>query len=195
MKSRTAPLGPRLARRSAFTLLELCVVLLIMALLAGAAMPAMESAFTEQTLRGDAHQLSMMVKTAMIKSGEQQRPYLISLDGNELLLEPAPASVVDDDQASVAGATTSATFSAHDDADAGTAAGDVTMTQTLGNALKFPDAQKKNAWEALPSVRWTFQPSGLCPLPRVRLERGNAYIEMSFNALTGDVEDEASYIP
>jgi type II secretory pathway pseudopilin PulG len=186
---------PRSARWAAFTLLELCVVLLIIALLAGAAMPAMEAGFTEQALRGDAHELSMMVKTAMIKSGEQQRTYLISLDGKELLLEPAPAALANEDAASVAGTTPSATSSAHDDAATGPAPEDVTMTQTLGNALKFPDAQKKNTWETLPSVHWTFEPSGLCPLPRVRLERGNAYIEMSFNALTGDVEDEASYIP
>ena len=32
-------------------------------------------------------------------------------------------------------------------------------------------------------------------MPRVRLERGPAYIEMSFNALTGDVEDETTYLP
>jgi hypothetical protein len=47
----------------------------------------------------------------------------------------------------------------------------------------------------LPSARWTFEPAGLCPLPRVRLEHGTAYLEMSFNALTGDVEDEAFSIP
>ena len=65
----------------------------------------------------------------------------------------------------------------------------------MATGSKFPDAKKKNAWETLSSVRWIFQPEGLCPMPRVRLQRGDAYIEMSFNALTGDVEDEASYLP
>jgi len=193
MRRRAIRRDPRSARRAGFTLLELCIVLFIIALLAGAAMPAMDSAFTEQALRGDAHELSMMVKTAMIKSSEQQRPYLISLSGKELLLEPAPAALTNEN----ASAATSPTSSAHDDADAdtGPAPEDVTRQQTLGNALKFPDARKKNAWETLPAVHWTFQPDSLCPLPRVRLQRGESYIEMSFNALTGDVEDEAVYLP
>jgi len=190
MTGRPFQLFPR-GRRHGFTLLELCIVLFIMALLAGATMPAMESAFTEQSLRGDAHQLSLMVKTAMIKSGEQQRPYLIRLDGKELLLEPAPSAVATDD-ASSAGATSAASSTLQDE---GPAPEDVTMAQTLGNKLEFPDAQKANTWESLSSVRWSFPPEGLCPLPRVRLQHGSAYIEMSFNALTGDVEDEASYLP
>jgi prepilin-type N-terminal cleavage/methylation domain-containing protein len=179
---------PCRTRRGGFTLLELCIVLFIIALLAGAAMPAIESAFTEQALRGDSHQLSLMVRTAMIESSEQQRPYLISLDGADLVMEPAPASVATEN-------TTADATTTHHDADAQAVPEDVTMNRTLGNKIEFPDAQKKNAWESLLSVRWLFQPDGLCPLPRIRLQRGRAYIEMSFNALTGNVEDEDSYVP
>jgi type II secretion system protein H len=171
------------AKRQGFTLLELCVVLFIMALLAGAAMPAMNSAFTEQALRSDSHELSVMVKTAMIKSREQGRSYVIRLDGKNLALEPA------------AGAVSSAPSEVgKDDADDDVPPEVISQTHTLGNVIKFPDVEKKNAWESLPSVTWTFDPAGLCPLPRVRLERGDAYIELSFNALTGDVEDESVYL-
>lgn len=166
-------------------------MLFIMALLAAAAMPAMESAFTEQALRGDAHQLAMMVKTAMLKSREQQRPYLLVLDGTTLSLEPAPASVND------SGDTPPVTAEPSTDKNETTSPStseDATEAQ-IGNVLKFLNAEKKNAWENLPAAHWLFEPAGLCPLPRVRLERGAAYIEMSFNALTGNVEDEASYIP
>lgn len=196
MSRRTVRLDPRFSPRGGFTLLELCIVLFIIVLLAGAAMPAMESAFTEQALRTDAHQLSLMVKTAMIKSGEQQRPYVISLDGKSLLMEPVPDAVVAAGAATAADSSGPVTSSTADsDADSGPAPEDVTMSQTLENPLKFPDAVKKNTWDVLPSVNWTFTPAGLCPLPRVRLERGNAYIEMSFNPLTGDVEDESTYLP
>jgi len=171
MKTRTA-ISPRSAVRG-FTLLEMCIVLFIIALLAAAAMPALSSAFNERALRNDSQAFSVMVKTAMIRSSEEQRTYVINLDGKSLLLEPAPAAIADD----------SATPA------------DATQTQTLDNALKFPDATKKNAWEALPAVTWTFEPNGLCPLPRVRFERGASYIELGFNALTGDVEDESSYLP
>lgn len=165
------------ARQRGFTLIELCIVLFIMALLAGAAMPAMQSAFTEQALRCDEHELSMMVKTAMIKSGEQQRPYLLCYDGKNLSMGPASAVTVDE-KALI------------DDTSE-----DAAMTEALGNTLEFPDAVKKDSWETLPSVKWTFEPGGLCPLPRVRLQHGVAYLEMSFNALTGDVENEAFYLP
>jgi prepilin-type N-terminal cleavage/methylation domain-containing protein len=171
----------RNTRRHGFTLLEMCIVLFIIALLASLAMPAMNSAFTERGLRNDSHEFSLMVKTAMIKSGEEQRPYIISLQGTQLLLEPAQAvGEVSGKDAPVDPAPD----------EAGT-----TQALTLDNALKFPDMEKKDKWDVLPAVTWTFQPNALCPLPRVRFERGKAYIELSFNALTGNVEDEAYYLP
>jgi prepilin-type N-terminal cleavage/methylation domain-containing protein len=172
----------------AFTLIELCVVLFILALLAAAAMPSMESAFKEQALRNDGHQLSMMVKTAVIQSEEQQRPYQLTLDGKELVLMPVRDAIANEKPDGNDGSAASQD-SVDDQTDA-----DVD-SWTLGTGLKFPDATKKDTWESLPTVRWIFQPRGLCPLPRVRLEQGSAYLEMSFNALTGDVESQASYIP
>ena len=47
----------------------------------------------------------------------------------------------------------------------------------------------------MPEISWTFQPNELCPATRVRLSRGNAWLEMSFNALTGNVEKETTYFP
>ena len=160
-----------------FTLLEMCIVLFIIALLAGVAMPAMNSAFVERALRNDSHAFSLLAKTAMIRSSEDQRPYVLTLDGKELTL--APVDVHD--------------ASAPADAPAETEV--VPMTQTLDNALKLPDATTSRKWDTLTTVSWTFEPDGLCPLPRLRFERGDSYIEMGFNALTGDVEDEAENLP
>ena len=171
MHASVSILDPRVSRQG-FTLLEMCVVLFIIALMAGAAMPAMQSAFNERALRNDAHAFSLMAKEAMLRSGEEQRPYLINLQGRELVLEPASTEPRGDVAVPAA-----------------------TGTQTLDNALKLPDATTKNAWRSLPTVTWTFEPNSLCPLPRVRFERGAGYIEMSFNALTGDVEDEGYYLP
>jgi len=158
-------------------------VLLIIALLAGLALPAMDSAFNERSLRNDAHVFSVMAKTAMLKSAEDQRPYTMELQGSNLVLEPARAILNDHD-------------TVHADSDDERENPDsTTETETLSNPIKFPDANRKNKWETLPSVKWTFQPEDLCPLPRIRVERGQGYIEMSFNALTGDVEDEGYYLP
>ncbi len=177
-----APIARRVKRapRRGFTLLEMCIVLLLIALLAATAMPALSSAFNERALRDDSHGFSLLVKTAMIRSNEEQRPYILSLNGKDLVL--APGAAAGDESA-----TTPPPSSAPDDA-SGT-------EQTLANALKFPDATKEHTWDALPAVSWTFEPNGLCPLPRVRFERGASYIELGFNALTGDVEDEADYLP
>ena len=172
----------------AFTLIELCVVLLILALLAAAAMPSMESAFKERALRDDAHQFSMMVKTAVIQSEEQQRPYQLTLDGKSLVLMPV-RNVISNENSGGDDGSAARPDSNDDRTDA------YVDSWTLGTGLKFPDATKKDTWESLSTGRWVFQPRGLCPLPRVRLEQGSAYLEMSFNALTGDVEDQASYIP
>jgi prepilin-type N-terminal cleavage/methylation domain-containing protein len=180
-----------LRSRRGFTLLELCIVLFIIVLLAGVAMPAMDSAFEEQSLRTDAHQLSLMVKTAVIQSGEQQQPFRLVLEGKELSLTSAGPAGEGDRAADNLGSATNDAAKRDDDADSGNQA----VSYTLSNGLKLPDATKKDKWESLPAVTWLFQPQGLCPLPRVRLERGSAYLEMSFNALTGDVENESSYLP
>ena len=42
---------------------------------------------------------------------------------------------------------------------------------------------------------YDFKPGELCPASRVHLGRGDAWLEMSFNALTGNVENEAAYFP
>ncbi len=166
----------RPAAARGFTLLEMCIVLFLIALLAAAAMPALNSAFNERALRDDSHAFSVLVKTAMIRSSEDQRPYILSLNGKELAL--APAALSEEEAAATPDAPTPQT-----------------QTEKLENTLKLPDATKPHVWDAAPALSWTFEPNGLCPLPRLRFERGASYIELEFNALTGDVEDEADYLP
>jgi prepilin-type N-terminal cleavage/methylation domain-containing protein len=175
-----------------FTLLEMVMVLLIIALLFGLSMPAMESAFTEQAVRKDAHQLAIMVKTAMIQSSEQHRTYVIDLSDSSMALHPqgqAPAVAPD--------AANTASF---DDTAAASSSGpvDVDITSDLddANKLQAPDPLKANAWISMPeNTQWVFQPGELCQATHVRVARGDAWVEMSFNALTGDVENETYNLP
>jgi len=178
-----------------FTLLEMCIVLFIIALLMGAMMPAMQSAFVEQAVRKDSHQLSLMVKTAMLKSSEQHRPYVIDLTATTMSLHPvgeAPATV-DAPTAVEASPTTPD----GDDSAKNPAPEDLEIACQLDspNQLLVPDPLKAGAWIAMPPTSWLFQPGDLCPATHVHMARGNAWIELSFNALTGNVENETAYFP
>jgi prepilin-type N-terminal cleavage/methylation domain-containing protein len=178
-------------RRTGFTLLEMCMVLFIIALLAGLSMPAMQSAFTERAVRNDTHQLALMVKTAMIQSAEQHRTYVIDLTDTTMALYPEGETPADAD----------ASASTNDDdaaADGSSAPEDVEISGKLDppNQLLAPDPLKADAWNAMPpDTQWIFEPGELCPATRVRLKRGDAWLEMSFNALTGNVENERTYFP
>jgi type II secretory pathway pseudopilin PulG len=165
------------------------MVLFIIALLFGVTMPAMQSAFTEQHLRKDAHQFALMVKTAMIQSAEQHRAYVIDLTDTSMALHPVGEVAKEAD-------VSTATFD--DDAAApNPVTEDVEVTSEFDppNKLLTPDPQKTNAWIDMPPTSWTFQPGELCPATRVRITRGDAWLEMSFSALTGNVENEGAYLP
>jgi prepilin-type N-terminal cleavage/methylation domain-containing protein len=184
------PISFRRGVTAGFTLLEMCMVLLILAILAGVSMPAMQSAFTEHAVRGDAHQLAMMVKTAMIQSAEQHRPYVIDLTTTTMALHPQGTAEADPSTPDSTGATA-------DDTNTSTMA-DVSLTNQLDppNELLAPDPDKPDGWMAMPAdTEWVFQPGELCPATRVRFKRGEAWLEMSFGALTGNVENEKNYLP
>jgi prepilin-type N-terminal cleavage/methylation domain-containing protein len=166
-------------RTPGFTLLELCIVLFIMALLAGAATPTLRSAFAEQALRNDGSEVARLVKTGMLTSTEQQRSYVLTLEKGTLSLE----AISNKD------AGTDATPPGDEEADS-----PAPTTSKLGHDLQFHDEQT-GRWASPTTVTWQFDPNGLCPVPRLRVAMGDAYLEMSFNALTGDVEDESISIP
>ncbi len=175
--------------RGGFTLLEMIIVLVIIAIMAGLSMPSIKSAFTEQGVRKDAHQLALMVKTAMIQAAEQNRPYVIDLTSKTIALHPAGIDAADPDAPETS-----------DDADAATgpAQVNVAVTTTLDtpNQLQFPDAEKADKWDPVPDgTQWVFDPGELCPTTRIRILRGDAWIELTFSALTGNVEEEKNYLP
>jgi len=187
--------------QSGFTLIEMIMVLVIIAIMAGLSMPAMQSAFTEQAVRKDTHQLALMVKTAMIQSNEQHRPYVIDLTATSMALHPEGQAAADpDDDTTTTNSDAPATTDINQDADGSNnvAPIDVELTTTLDppNQWQIADPQKTDAWIAVPDgTQWIFQPGELCPATRVRLKRGDAWLEMSFAALTGNVENETNYLP
>jgi hypothetical protein len=43
--------------------------------------------------------------------------------------------------------------------------------------------------------RWIFQPTGLCEPVTVRIEEDDAWMQVTFDALTAGIADESYYIP
>jgi len=142
--------------------------------------PAIQSAFVENALRADARQLALMVKTAMLESSDEHRVYVIDLTTAHLDLHPA-GNASTADTPSDSGATPED--------------GEVAYSFDGSNKLLVPDPEKKNAWTKLPDTSWVFQPGELCPATTIRLVRGGSWVEISFNALTGNVENETAYFP
>ena len=177
-------------RRAGFTLLEMCIVLLIILLLFGVTMPAIQSAFVEQALRQDSHQFALMVKTAMIQSAEQHRPYVMEMNSASVSLHPLGEVAKDpDDPAN----------QSQDDAPASTTTQleDVTATDAFNapNKLLVADLDKKDTWIDMPQTTWTFRPGALCPATTIRMSRGDSWVQMDFTPLTGNVENETAYFP
>jgi prepilin-type N-terminal cleavage/methylation domain-containing protein len=185
--------GLAAAGRRGFTLLEMCIVLLLIALLISVTLPSMQTAWTERAVRNDSHELSLMVKTAMIQVAEQHRPYVIDLSKDTIALHPLGQAAKDPTDAD-----NEALFQDNTPTGPTEAQTDVTATQAIDaeNKLRLPDPALPGKWEDIPDgTQWVFQPGELCPATSIRLERGDAYIELFFNALTGNVDKENTYFP
>jgi prepilin-type N-terminal cleavage/methylation domain-containing protein len=190
----------RTTRRGAgFTLLEMCIVLIIMAVMAGIAMPAFYSAVTEHKIRDDGHRLALMVRTAMIQSSEQHRPYVIDLTATSMALHPLGELAKDSTDSDAVLFKDSGGSGTNSDTPVSDAVSeDVEDAQTLDsqNKLQQPDLNKVNGWmDVADGTQWVFQPGELCPATTVRIARGDAYLEMNFTALTGNIDSEKTYFP
>lgn len=171
-----------------FTLLEICMVLLIIMILLAATMPSIQSAFVEQAMRNDTRQLALMVRTAMLQSEEQHRVYVMDLTSTSMDLYPAGNRKNDEKPSSGDEAP---------EASGDSSGGAVSISGKLDrpNIFVVPDSHKPGGWEAMPATSWIFKPGNLCPATKVRLVRGQAWLELNFNGLTGNVESESAYIP
>ncbi len=171
----------------------MCTVLFIIVLLLGVMMPAMQSAFVEKAVRDDTHQLALMVKTAMLQSADQNRNYVIDLTSTTASLHPAGDASAPDDN------TASAPAHSVDDSDKSQSStlDDVVATSQFDKSdkLMIPDPHKPNGWVEMPATLLVCKPGQLCPVPRVRMSQGDAWLEIGFNALTGNVENETAYFP
>ncbi len=151
----------------AYTLLEICFVLFILALVAGMALPTLSGWFSEQKLRGPAGELELLARTARTLAIDRQQPYDIVLEPGSLLLAPSNANPKADADPTLPGPYR---FSAS-----------ITMVSMAWGESKFVNR---------PQLRWRFQPDGLCEPLRVKFLQDSSEIALTFDPLTATVSDE-----
>ncbi|MBI4024409.1 MAG: prepilin-type N-terminal cleavage/methylation domain-containing protein [Verrucomicrobia bacterium] len=159
--------------RHGFTLLEICLVLFIIALVLGATIPLSSGYLTEEKLRRPARQLQACAKTARHLAILERCPYAIRFDAEGFSLH-ARAS-----------------------ADGAPSTNEVALVHYPTSADIQVRLQRwdEDEWKKPRDQIWMFQPSGLCEPLRVQLSRGRAWLEISFHPLTASVQDESYSFP
>lgn len=161
-------------RSLGFSLLEMVIVLFIIMVLAGLAIGLSRDVFGQEELRGTAREISLLAKTARLKAIEENVSYKISITPNLLSLQPLQE--LDSDQ----------------------------PEESAEKVIEYKIPEKvilkmkqwgDQDWQKIEEITWIFKPSGLCAPNSFRLERDDAWMEMSFNPLTANKQDEAWVLP
>lgn len=77
------------SRRSGFTLIEIVIVVFILLLILGLAVPSLSGVFADKRLHRSLDHFNSLVQQAHERSLAERRPYLIVWTDNEVQLQPA----------------------------------------------------------------------------------------------------------
>jgi type II secretory pathway pseudopilin PulG len=160
---RAQGLGSR--RAGGYTLLEIAMVVAIIVLIIGAAVPLTSGFTKEQRLRDVVRELLVLAKTARADAMTTGRASEVVFTKKGFgLRRPGDEEL-------------SETFSLP--------RGMRYVIEPFGaDKAVRPDGQQ-----------WVFQPTGLCEPLSVRVEEDEAWMQVTFDALTAGIADESYYIP
>lgn len=160
--------GSRLgvSSRSAFTILEIVLVLAITALMLGAVTPALSGMLLAEKLKAPARELEAMAITARCNALAEQRPYQINITAKGFQLERLTGE------------------------DAGIIGEYSLPADVVFEMASWP--QEK--WGAVKRHAWYFGPSGLCEPIRVMFRKGDSFFSQRYSAVTGWDQEESFFI-
>lgn len=162
MPRRAASIG-RFSR--GYTLLEIAIVVAIIVLLVGAAIPLSSGFVREQRLRDVVREILIMAKTARTEAMTSGNRAVIIFDKKAFgLLRPG-----DEEPSEIYQLPGGMVYD---------------ILPFGGDRRERPDGQ-----------RWVFQPSGLLEPLTVRVIEDEAWMEVRFDPLTAALSDESYYIP
>ena len=168
-------LTTRHSRQSAgFTLIEMVVVMLIIALLLGISVMSFQGVTEQQTLRTPALELQRMAREAVRRAGMYEQTQTIAFEKNAFSIR------YKSDAKSVADADSKTVWQRRID-----------IPQNMRMSVMRWGGQE---WLPATGQKWIVQPSGLCEPLSVRFELGPSHLEMRFNPLTGGVAEETMFI-
>lgn len=151
---------------SAFTILEIVLVLAITALMLGAATPAITGMLLAEQLKAPARELEAMAITARCSALAEQRPYQIVITSNGFHLERLT----------------------------GKDAGVIGEYSLPGDVVFEMASWPGEKWGNVKRHVWYFGPSGLCEPIRVMFRKGDSYFSQKYSAVTGWDQEESFFI-
>jgi type II secretory pathway pseudopilin PulG len=160
---------PAICRSSetGFTLLEICFVLFIVAVLFAVSAPPVAKQFQEEQIRKPVRELQTFAKTARRLAMEQNRAYVVLLLNNGFLLEPLEKKDTDRES----------------------------LRYELPNHVTFEIQRPSDrALERIADARWVFTPNGLCEPITFFFQRDQDWVRFRIDALTARIENEESFI-
>lgn len=206
---------------SAFTLVEIVISLTILGILAGVTIPTLRTIEKEREARAPVTELARMARTVRARAMAEQVPYQIAFDQRgfhaarffnpygeseefdqlvrdiamieerQEIIEASRERGIDPNE----GRLPTAQDRARETAEAGL---------RFHESFELPDGVRysllfwgETDWIDMQSglfKRWVFQPSGMCQPMKIRVESDNAFFEVDFHPLTGDVKTERSWV-
>lgn len=168
--------------KQGFSLLEMVIALFIVSILFGMAIMAARSFFADEELRGSARQMALLAKTARQEAMRENRLYEIIILSDRWILQPGEE----------VGANN--TSSKPESQKPGEEVEPIEYLVPSSIQMKIR-LWGSNEWEKPRELVWSFPATGLCAPNSVRLERGKSWMQMTFNPLTANRQDEEWYLP
>lgn len=169
----TSAIGKPNKASAAFTLLEIVLGLFIVMLIAGIAIPLAGGLGSEAILREPADALKKLAITARRAAVTERRSYEIILDNDRFVLRMAPPGDAEDTELRDS---------------------QILQEYQLPRAVKYAVKRwDQRDFGRRTDARWTFLPTGISEPVTVRFDRGEDWLQFSFNPLTALAEDETYY--
>jgi prepilin-type N-terminal cleavage/methylation domain-containing protein len=165
-----------------FTLLEIVVVLVLIAVLAGSAISVMITSADERALKNSSGEIEALANRARTVAALQQRPYALEFFENRVRLMPLAEAVIEPAEREKAAAMLEL---------AGAESGSIHAEWSSKGDLRMQVRRwASDTWIPIDSKSrqvWRFDPEGFCEPVGVRLETEKSWMEMEFHPLTGGI--------